>query len=288
VQGCGTSSNALEVEFCVATDFSGFVASPNETNGWVGGQPKNGIHLTSRNAGETTSYCRFANPILEGMVGSGNAGILLEGALGNDFIGGTSEGCDHGIITTSASVQNRFFGIDLEANNTRDVLEQGQGNEYWGVDSTKLVTISTASVFALFIGGNHQSIELPTGVRLPRFCNVAVNRTGGGGFSIGDALDVCTALFDNCIDLQTQKITPVARQKTLAPPAGPTTFTYTNNTPNNQWVTFSGGSVTSTSITRQGIANSLGLLVGGWPLAPGDTFSIAYSGAAPVMTLYAM
>jgi hypothetical protein len=284
VQGCGTSSNAFEVEFAVCTDFSGCTASANETLGWVGGQPKNGLHLALRNAGESTSYCYFANTVWEGLSTGGGAGILLEDTLGNIFIGGTAEGCDSGIILGTTATWNRFFGVDMEANATRDVFDQGLGNSF-NVDTATRVTISASALFSTWLGGNHQVIELPTGVRHPTFSNVYVNRTPGGGFLIGDDVDVCNARFNGCRDWQTQVIVPM-RQKTLTPPAGPNTFNYTNNTDNDQQITLSGATVTSTSLTRGGVANSLGLTIGIFPLSPGDSFSVAYSAGTPSIVLY--
>jgi len=284
VQGCGTSSNAFEVEFAVCTDFSGCTASANETLGWVGGQPKNGLHLALRNAGESTSYCYFANTVWEGLSTGGGAGILLEDTLGNIFIGGTAEGCDSGIILGTTATWNRFFGVDMEANATRDVFDQGLGNSF-NVDTATRVTISASALFSTWLGGNHQVIELPSGVRHPTFSNVYVNRTPGGGFLIGDDVDVCNARFNGCRDWQTQVIVPM-RQKTLTPPAGPNTFNYTNNTDNDQQITLSGATVTSTSLTRGGVANSLGLTIGIFPLSPGDSFSVAYSAGTPSIVLY--
>lgn len=286
VLGAGPTSSGIEVEFAVCTVFDNCTVTAGEEGNWfMSAQPKYGLHLTKRDATETTSYCTVNNGIFEGIVGAGNAGILLEGALGNVFIGGTSEGCDHGVITAVGSVQNKFFGIDLEANVTRDILEQGQGNEFYGVDSNKLVTILPTAAFSKFYGGTHQSIELPPGVRRPSFTDVNVNRAGGGGFSIGDTLDACTIRFSGCMDMQTQVNTPL-RQMALSPPAGPATFQYTNISPNEQQITTSGGAVTAITLTRQGSANTTGLLLGVFSLTPGDTLSIAYSGAAPVMRLY--
>lgn len=288
VEGAGAASAGINVEFAVCTDFGGATVTTNERGGWYSNTPPLiGLRLAKRNTGEQTSYCLFDNCVFEGMVTAGGAGIQLEDTLGNVFVGGTAEGCANGIVTTSAAVQNRFFGMDLEANITRDILEQGQGNEYHGVDGNKLATVAATALFPLFVGGNYQQIELPTGVRSPRFIDVGVNRNGGGGFLIGDDLDVCTAMFRGCFDIQSQKVTPI-RQKTLAPPAGPypATYTYTNSTPNEQMLAMSGATVTSTSITRNGSANSLGLTIGLFPVSPGDQFSMTYSSGTPVVILY--
>ena len=288
VEGAGAASAAINVEFAVATDFSGCTSTPNERGAWyLGAMPQIGLRLAKRNAGEQVSYSLFENCVFEGLTNAIGAGIQLEGTLGNMFVGGTAEGCANGIVTTTESVQNRFFGTDLEVNSTRDILDQGQGNEFRGVDSTGLVTVATAAIYSLFQGGNYQNIELPTGVRLPSFTDVGVNRSGGGGFIIGDALDVCTAKFSGCKDIQFQTIVP-ARQKVMTVPAGPNTYQYKNNTPNLQQILMSGGTVTSTTINRNGTDNGLGITAGLFPMKPGDTFKMAFSAGTPSVVLMDM
>lgn len=286
VRGAGSGSAGIKVEFAVCTDFSNCKVTSGEDSAWyLNAKPQYGLWLDKRNAEEQTSYCLFANCIFEQINASGNTGVLCDNTLGNVFIGGTSESCDYGIILTTNSVQNKFWSMDLENNTTRDIQDAGQGNEFHGVDCAGTVTVLSTGIFALFEGGNYQAIELPSGVRHPSFTDVKVNRSGGGGFIIGDDVDVCTARFNGCLDIQSQIVVPM-RQKALAPAAGPGTFTYTNNTPNDQEITMSGATVTATTLSRGGVDNSLGLTAGIFPLSPGDAFKMAYSAGTPSIRLY--
>lgn len=282
VQGCGATSNAFEVQAAVCTDFSNIVVSPNETGSWyLNATPLNGLHLTQRNAGETTSYCYLANCVIEGLVTNGGAGILLEGALGNVFIGGTAEGGYYGILTGTASVQNRFFGIDLEANTQDDIYDQGQGNEFYGVDSTNHVTVSGSALFPKFFGGNYKTILVGASAKYPSFTNVNYNRSAGGAFTNNEP----TTILTNCFDIQNQKVGPFTQGGITTPASG---SAYTNTTGNKQWVSIvaNGATINSVAAIRGGVNNNLSATTTQVPLAPGDGLSLVYSVATPALYFY--
>ena len=273
VEGAGTNYAGIKVDFAVCTDFSNSSCSPNENNGWyLSAMPKYGLWLAKRNTGEQVSYSYFGNTIWEGLAASGGAGILLEGTLGNVFYGGTSEGCDHGIITTTEAINNKFWGIDLEANATHDILEQGQGQEYHGVDSATLVTVGATALFPKFFGGNYETVEIATGARWPLFQGLNVNRfaTGIGGFTNGEP----TSMFRDCIDLQFQVIVPLS-QGSITVGASP--YSYTNLTGNKQVVSITGGTISAVSITRNAINNGLDAGTKQVLLSPGDSVVVTYS-----------
>ena len=273
VRGAGTNYAGIQIEFAVCTDFSGCSCYPNDDGNWyLGAKPKYGLSLATRGVGESVSYCMFTNTIWEGLDQAGGAGMLLDGTLGNVFQGGTSERCNHGIITTANAINNRFYGIDWEANIARDVLEGGQGNEYHGIDSELLITVANTALFPKFFGGNAETIEIAAGARWPLFSGVSVNRFGtvGGGFINGEP----TSMFRACIDLQTQQITPLI-QGAIA--VGASQFTYTNSTGNDQLVAVGGGTGVSLIYTRAGVDVALSQQIGTFHLSPGDALKVTYS-----------
>ena len=282
VRGAGTNYAGIKVDFAVCTDFSGSSCYPNDDGNWyLLAKPKYGLHLDKRNAGEQVSYCMFTNTIWEGLDQAAGAGILLEGTLGNVFQGGTAERCNHGLITTFNSTNNRFYGIDFEANElARDILENGQGNEYHGVDSATLVTIGNTALFPKFFGGSYESVEIALGARWPLFSGININRLGtaGGGFTNGEP----TTMFRDCIDLQTQTIVPLTQG---AITVGASPFSYTNLTGNRQLVSITGGTISAISITRNGINNGIAAGASQATLSPGDILVVTYS-VAPVMYQY--
>ena len=273
VKGAGTNFAGMLVVFAVCTDFSGSSCYPNDDGNWyLGAKPKYGLQLTNRDTGEHVSYSLFNNTIWEGLDQSLGAGILLDGALGNIFVGGTSERCNHGVITTAKAINNRFYGTDIEANLARDILENGQGQEFHGLDSDSLVTVGASAFFPKFFGGTFNTVEIATGARWPLFQGVTVNRLGTGGFINGEP----TTMFRNCFDMLTQKITPLL-QGTIVVGASP--FSYTNLTGNSIIVAVQGGTVSNLTFNRSGADISLAQTSGTVHLSPGDLLKVTYSSA---------
>lgn len=279
VRGAGTNYAGIKVDFAVCTDFSESSCYPNDDGNWyLTSKPKYGLHLDKRNASEQVSYCLFANTIWEGLDQAAGAGILLEGTLGNVFQGGTSERCNHGVISTFNAINNRFYGIDFEANTARDILDDSQGNEYHGVDSAVLVTVGNTALFPKFFGGTYFNVEIASGARYPLFSGISIARFPGGGFSNGEP----TSMFRDCINMQTQTIQPLTQG---AITVGASPFTYTNATGNDQMVMVAGGTVSTLTFNRNAVDEGLPGVAGTFHLSPGDAIRVAYT-VVPNMYLW--
>ena len=139
VNGCGASYFGLTVLFSVCSEFS-VNTSINEAGVWYSGaQPAGGISLSRRSAGELVTACLFTNPIIEGVSG---AGIVLDYASNNTFIGGTSEGNGGaGVSLTTNSIANIFISTDFEANTGYDIYDEGTLNVYEKINSTGTVVL---------------------------------------------------------------------------------------------------------------------------------------------------
>jgi hypothetical protein len=177
VHGCGTSSAGLLVEFAVCTTFN-VVVSGNEGGWYLSAKPYNGYLLDKRLAGETTSYCQFPNPIVEGVT----IGINLKNTLGNNFIGGTSEGCSaYGVYADTNALNDKFFGTDFEVNTIADIYCMGDMTEFYGVDTYTIVSFGTTAKRTRLIGGSHESILVDTGATGCSVRDVIYNRRVTGG-----------------------------------------------------------------------------------------------------------
>lgn len=277
VRGAGANFAGIKVESCVVSRFDDLEVSPNADGAWyTNATPQTGLWLTG-GVGTQTSYCTFTNPIMEGLakVGSG-AGMLLDGAFGNYIVSGTSEGCTIGIALGTVAQgcrDNKFFGIDLEANTDVDIYDQAAGSEYHSVNSTLKVQVLGTAKRPQFFGGRYLNFEIASGAVGTSLYGVIFNRddiVAAGTFVNGDA-STCTA---NCTDEKGNARAPFS-QFTVTVATG--TFTHTNNTGNPQQAILSGGTISAVNITRGGVDNGVGNVTGEYYLAPGDALKITSS-----------
>jgi len=271
VRGCGSASSGIYTAFLVTCLFINPEVSVNDGGWYLSAKPYNGIYMTNYAVvGDTgfTSFCTFINPIIEGTT----QGIQLVNALGNTFIGGTSEGCsDTGIIVSATSLLNKFFTIDLEAN-LGDVLCSGFDNEFHGINSQKYFQIAAAGYNNLVVGGTFNDLVIASGAKDNTISAIKYNMQGTGSYSDSgtrtrsrDLYNVTTNLHHNTLPTQT----------TLAPSASP--YTYTNSTGNDISVSIVGGVVSNIGIIRNAVSNGVGFVNGPIYLSANDGVVITYS-----------
>lgn len=172
VRGCGTTKNALQVNFAVATTFD-VIASVNENLASIGvtwfgtpaAKPLHGLYLDQRGVGEQVSACYFPKPVIEGVA---DTGIVLVNAIQNRFVGGTSEANTTGIILEAGAVDNTFDGIDLEVNSSNiGLIDKGDRNKFYNLLNSDLTQIQATAQGALFVGGIFNGIsDSGSGTRL--------------------------------------------------------------------------------------------------------------------------
>lgn len=175
VRGAGSASAGMRVDFAVCTDFPNFTCSNNEGAWTSTTAPLYGLWLDQRAASEECSYCTFQTPIIEGLA---SHGIYMPNALGNSFIGGTSESnTGYGAVISAPSRTNRFFGTDFEANTAGDIDVLGYSNEFHGVDSDSMIIIAGASALTNKVfGGNFRNVVFDAGSKGNQFTNAVYNR----------------------------------------------------------------------------------------------------------------
>jgi hypothetical protein len=281
VLGCGSGYAGLRVEFAVCTKF-GVIVSNNEGGWYLGAVPSHGISLGARQADtEQTSYCTFINPILEGV----SAGAFLESALGNNFIGGTMEGCSSdGVDLMTRASHNKFYSVDFEANANADIYCLGHDNSFIACDS-ELVTIFDAGSYQnTIIGGNYSQINVGTNALNNSIGMVKYNRFNSGKTILDYGTK--TRLSDNFN-------VGLARHENVAPLTenfgiGTSPFTYTNLTGNPQRFYIGGGVVTNVAFKRGGVSTDLGPQTGFFVLNPTDELTVSYTTAPTTCMRYSM
>ncbi|WLW64534.1 hypothetical protein RA224_14190 [Achromobacter aegrifaciens] len=273
-RGAGNGYSAIYISGCVCTLFK-LRASGND-GGWYN-PPTHCLYITQHEPGGQTSYCTFLNPVLEGAP----IGVLLDGAMGNTFIGGTMEACPNiGAQLTLNAIQNKFFSIDFEENGNHDILCEGSNNEFISCDTLKKISIAAGSDNQV-VAGLHQTIEVLAPASRTLLSGFKYNRTGGSAFPADagtktrfrDLTNVGTGLQHNA--------PPTLRQLTV----GASPFTYTNTAGNDQSVAIVPGIITGVAIVRNGAALPLPATNGMYELSPGDAIRVEYTALPALFVL---
>lgn len=286
VRGAGATYAGLKVDFAVCTHFLNYTCSANDPGdavSWYSGTaPQYGIYLNSLNnmASDPTSYCLFTNPVVE----YPEYGIFLGYALGNTFVGGTSEGCTgKGMWLSPYAVQNRVFATDFEANEDHDIFCEGDGNEFHGVDcggipaDSQLVEFSANAVRNKIFGGTYGEIEFKAGSEFNLVSGASYNRNNDGSQildpnnanRIRDVYNIGTGVIHNA--------PPSFTSLTI----GASPYTYSNTSAHDLMVAVGGGTVSGIVIER-GSDTAAVSTSGYFRLCPGDEITITYSGAPTV------
>lgn len=176
VHGCGAAHAGLHTQFSVCSVWD-VVVSANEGGWHQGNKPGTGYKLDRRLSIETTSYCYFANSIIEGV----DIGIHLVSSLGNVFVGGTSEGCSrYGVLVDEGAMWDRFIGMDFEVNGVADIYCSGLGTEFISCDTYDKVFITSAARRCIINGGGHERITIGRGALGCTVTNSVYNRRATG------------------------------------------------------------------------------------------------------------
>lgn len=184
VFGCGSSSAGLRTEWCVCNDFY-VTVSVNEEGWYESAKPHYGVFLSRRGSAETTAYCSFWTPILEGVA----IGIYLQATNGNNFFGGTSEGNTNAgafsdeVDGSEGAINDRFYGVDFEANTTVDVFAAGRNMEFYSCDTFALFTLAATAERCKIFGGDHEEILVNAGAEGCTVRDATYNRFGSGDFN---------------------------------------------------------------------------------------------------------
>ena len=271
VRGCGSTSAGIYVAFSVCSVFNSPEVSVNDGGWYLSAKPYYGLYLTNYVVGSDNgdcSYCTFINPIIEGT----EQGIYCANALGNTFIGGTSEGItDTAIYISATSRLNKFFTIDLEVN-TGDVLCSGYENEFHGIDSNTYFAILAAGNKNLVVGGRFKTLYLEAGAADNTIIGARYNVYSGGSYSDNGTRTRARDLYNAQTNLHHNSL---PSQTTGGPTSSP--YNYTNATGNNMMINVVGGTVTALGITRNAVTNYLGYVNGSVMLCPNDSMLVEYS-----------
>jgi len=295
VRGCGTSSTALLMEWCVLNEIR-FTTSVNEGAFYSSGKPLIGIDVGGR-SGVDSAYNTFINPIVEGV----GTGVDISSGSGNIFNGGAIEACTvQGMIIQLGSNFNKFYGTDFEQNlasppSGLDVTIGGASNCLYGIDSDNLVKVVSGGRFNKIIGGTFEAITIDSGATANMITNASYSRNGTFGSAVTD--NGTNTLIRDIVNQETT-LPETARGRTIydsvltssaetVPSTGP--WTYTNNTGKNVGMLISGGLVTTLVYKRfAGASITLGDNPNGvFELSPKDGMQITYTASfAPHVEIY--
>jgi hypothetical protein len=287
VRGCGSSSAAFRIIWCVLNDFR-LVASVNEGGWYSAGAPLYGLLLESRSTAEQVSYNRFYNVMMEGP----SYGGYFTGALGNVFVCGAFEGCaTKGLEITNSTENgnNVFYGTDFEQNGPAsagpDIQCNSRDNEFYGVDTFRNFLLGANAVNNKIIGGAHRDITLTAGATANILNSFTIDRFGNipAGTITGDKqANIIRDYIDNAGNLTTVDgltLNPTTLPNWVVIDAGPTAspFTYTNTNDKMELVAvLSNANVTDVSFIRNGTGENISTTWGAWPLAPGDGIQVTF------------
>lgn len=152
IRGAGVASNGVYTQWCVCTEFV-IVCSINDGAWYSTTAPLRGILIDELAVGQTTAYCLFRNPVIEGP----SIGIYFLNALGNTVLGGTTEGCSStGMYFDTPSLLNKVIATDFETNTTQDILLGGVSNAVIDCDTELKITMNGTRCRVR--GGDHSSI----------------------------------------------------------------------------------------------------------------------------------
>lgn len=279
VVGSGTGRSGLRVEFAVCTSFPNFTVSVNEGDIPAAGSatPYYGMVLTQRLAGEAASYCVFNTPVIEGVT----EGIYLDYALGNLFLGGTSEGnSSYGMFLTPNASNTKMFGTDFEVNGSPDIYCQGYSNSFIECDTSSEVVFDTNSRTNTLQGGNHNSISIDASAPRNMILNVRYNKLNNGATLVDNGAETRLSNTLNVGAGVMSDAVPAAIVVTV----GASPFTYTNTRGTDVIALIEGGTITNQTFTFAGTTRNVPYP--GFILLPSESSTTVTYTTAPNFTVF--
>jgi hypothetical protein len=277
IMGAGVGYAGFKTEGCVLSLFDVTVSNNEESGFYNGATPPIGLHCTAYLT-VPTSYCTFINPILEGVP----IGAYLENALGNNFFGGTMEGCtDVGCQIGTSGRLNKFHCVDFESNTNSDINCNGHDNTFFSCDTEDLVIFDLNSYQNSSIDGSHSQINIASGAVGNTINSTRYNRFNTSK-TIND-LGTKTRLSNNYnVGLTRQENSPPTRT-VLTPGASP--YTYTNTSGNSENILITAGTITNIQYIKAGVGDLTPTTSDYFILEPADILIITYT-SIPAMIRY--
>jgi len=280
--GCGTSETAVEIQFCVLTQFDKLVVTNNAGGWYLGGKPALGMLVTRRNEVpfiEDAGYVQLHNPIIEGT----QDGLLVDHSVGLQIFGGAIEGItDTAWKDTANNRLCRVYGCDFEANGILDIDVYGSGNEFHGCDSEKLSRVNASAERNSFFGGQFDEFEIIAGGQDTYLNGIVYDRFFIGSTIIDNGTRTC---MRDVLDRQAPSIrhNSLLTQTVITPASSP--YTYTNTTGNDVRLNIVDGVMDFVGFQRAGVANSVGDNNGQITLSPTDALILVYTVTPTIVEL---
>jgi hypothetical protein len=151
--------------------------------------PVNGIVFGRRGVNENTTASVVNAPVIENVSGTG---IILDYALTNHIINGTSENNARGLQLTSSASANIITGLDLEGNSVEDMQIQGADNVFKNIYASSLVSahLYTGAARNHFDGGVINGVLVDAGAANNDFKSLMVRNNLGAFADSGTSTGV--------------------------------------------------------------------------------------------------
>jgi hypothetical protein len=269
--GAGAGFSAFYGEWLVDNDIS-FVVSGIE--GGIYKVPDYGLHLTNRNVNEECSYNRIQVRVSGEGINKIPVGVYLDGALGNK-ITGTIQNCTLGFKDTTNAWQNVFDKVDWEANSA-DAEIHGEQTQLAFCDFQIGPVFKSDALDCSMIGGSTVNVTLENGAFNTLLSSFTYNRRRIPGTGvITPGWDQSTR-FRDLKNGKTGAIHDAPPSRTVVA-VGPSPYTYTNTSGNNESLIVSGGTLSVLGLGRGDLTDAISVSGGQVVLAPGDRLYMEYS-----------
>lgn len=167
-RGAGQGSAGFYGEWLVDNKIQ-FIMSSVE--GGLYSKPNLGVHLTTRNKNEDSSY-----NTIELKISGVYTGILIEAGLGNAIYGGSIQNCEIGMRLSIHAWDNKIWATDFESNAT-DFIDHSRRFQISGCDANGVGRFSGGSSGARVFGGRIEQIIIDLEARNTLISGTSFNRT---------------------------------------------------------------------------------------------------------------
>jgi len=192
--GAATTGAGFKLEWCVANTWVNPIVSSN--TGTLSPIPKYGMHLSRRSGTDHSTTQTVITPIFEGLTQTNGAGIYIDYAAKNEFIGGTSESNTNGLIVTADSGvgNNAFRGMFMESNSSTDItLDGALYQSFYDCTIAGAMSITNNAGYCRFYGGVYDDTTISSDSDYMRFRDVIF----ASGSTLTDNSE--TTLYYDCV-----------------------------------------------------------------------------------------
>ncbi len=170
VQAENCTGSGFMSKFCVLGVYRNPSVSAN-LNGGFSTVPSVGMTFDDDGTAPNQSSANtIINALMEGITTGVGIGIREIGSQFNVYLGGSAEGCVTGLDIGPVGTYHKYYGLELEANSTRDIICRGFGNEFLNTFAASVqanaVQFTSVSYQNRISGGRYYSVTVDASASL--------------------------------------------------------------------------------------------------------------------------